>query len=174
VFHAEVGLVGQNGQPVEIGEVGDIVVRGSIMMKEYWRDPIRTEETIKNGWLHTGDLARMDEEGYFYLVDRAKDVYISGGENVYPAEVERVLREYTGIEDVAVVGVPDETWGEVGHAYIIKKEGSDICVEDIIFYCDGKLARYKWPKNVTFCEDFPRTSMGKVRKSLLIHYQRIR
>ena len=168
VFHAEVGLVGRNGKPVDIGEVGEIVVRGSIMMKEYWRDPVKTEETIKNGWLHTGDLACMDEEGYFYLVDRVKDVYISGGENVYPAEVERVLREYTGIEDVAVVGVPDETWGEVGHAYIIKKKWSDICAKDIISYCDGKLARYKWPKNVTFCEDFPRTSVGKVRKSLLI------
>ena len=169
VFHAEVSLVGRNGKSVETGEIGEIVVRGSIMMKEYWRDPIRTEETIRNGRLHTGDLARMDEDRCFYLVDRAKNVYISGGENVYPAEVERVLRECNGIGDVAVIGIPDETWGEVGHAYIIKKKESDISAEDIISYCDGRLARYKWPKDVTFCEEFPCTSVGKVRKSLLIH-----
>ncbi|RJR20742.1 MAG: long-chain fatty acid--CoA ligase, partial [Desulfobacteraceae bacterium] len=92
VFHAEVGIVDRQGRPVKPGEIGEIVVRGSIMMKEYWKDPVKTEETIKSGWLHTGDLARMDEDGFFYLVDRAKDMYISGGENVYPAEVEKVLR----------------------------------------------------------------------------------
>ncbi len=167
VFHAEVNLVDSEGHQVQPGEVGEILVRGSIMMKEYWQDPVRTEETIKNGWLHTGDLARMDEEGYFYLVDRARDMYISGGENVYPAEVERVLREHPDIEDVAVVGVPDETWGETGHAFVILKPGSCLCTEDLSQFCDGKLARYKWPKKTTFCKDFPCTSLGKVRKSLL-------
>lgn len=168
VFHAEVGLVGRDGRPVCPGEVGEIVVRGSIMMKEYWRDPVKTEETIKNGWLRTGDLARMDEDGYFYLVDRANDMYISGGENVYPAEVERVLREHPGIEDIAVVGIPDETWGEAGHAFVVQKEGAEICAQDVISYCEGRLARYKWPQKVTFCQDFPRTSMGKVHKALLL------
>lgn len=138
------------------------------MMKEYWRDPVKTEETIKNGWLRTGDLARMDEDGYFYLVDRANDMYISGGENVYPAEVERVLREHPGIEDIAVVGIPDETWGEAGHAFVVQKEGAEICAQDVISYCEGRLARYKWPQKVTFCQDFPRTSMGKVHKALLL------
>jgi fatty-acyl-CoA synthase len=167
VFHAEVGLVDHNGKGVASGEVGEIVVRGSIMMKEYWQDPVRTEETIKNGWLHTGDLARMDEEGYFYMVDRVKDMYISGGENVYPAEVERVLREHPGVEDIAVLGISEETWGEAGHAFVIKKPGVDLVAEDLISYCDGRLARYKWPKWVTFRQDFPRTSLGKVRKALL-------
>ena len=167
VFHAEVSLIDSDGRQVEPGEVGEIVVRGSIMMKEYWQDPGRTKETIKNGWLYTGDLARMDEEGYFYLVDRARDMYISGGENVYPAEVERVLRGHSDIEDVAVVGVPDETWGETGHAFIILKAGSRLSAEDLSQFCDGKLARFKWPKKVTFCRGFPCTSLGKVRKSLL-------
>ncbi|MFZ0448459.1 MAG: long-chain fatty acid--CoA ligase [Desulfatiglandaceae bacterium] len=168
VFHAEVELVDRSGRPVKPGDVGEIVVRGSIMMSEYWQDPVRTEETIRNGWLHTGDLARMDAEGYFYLVDRARDMYISGGENVYPAEVERVLREHPGVEDVAVVGISDETWGEAGHAFVIKKSGYTLLSEDVIRFCEGRLARYKWPRKTTFCPSFPRTSLGKVRKSLLV------
>jgi fatty-acyl-CoA synthase len=168
VFHAEVNLVDRQGRPVKPGEVGEIVVRGSIMMKEYWQDPVRTRETIRDGWLHTGDLARVDEEGYFYLVDRVKDMYISGGENVYPAEVERVLRQYPGVEDVAVIGVPDSRWGEAGHAFVIKKEGIDCPAEDLINFCKGRLARYKWPKKVTFTASFPCTSLGKVRKGLLV------
>lgn len=167
VFHAEVALVGKNGRQVKPGEVGEIVVRGSIMMKEYWQDPARTDETIRSGWLHTGDLARMDEDGYFYLVDRAKDMYISGGENVYPAEVEKVLREHPCIEDVAVIGMADEVWGEVGHAYVITKDGCTITTEEIASFCDGRLARFKHPKKITFCSEFPRTALGKVRKALL-------
>jgi fatty-acyl-CoA synthase len=168
VFHAEVAIVNKEGRPASPGEVGEIVVRGSIMMKEYWQDPVRTEETIKNGWLRTGDLARMDEEGYYYLVDRAKDMYISGGENVYPAEVERVLRKHPGIEEVAVVGVPDEDWGEVGHVFIICKPGAKLRAQDVTSFCDGRLARFKWPKRITFCDDLPRTALGKIRKTVLL------
>ena len=168
VFHAEVNIVDKNGRPVKPGDVGEIVVRGSIMMKEYWQDPVRTEETIRNGMLYTGDLARMDEDGYYFLVDRAKDMYITGGENVYPAEVERILREHPGIEGIAVVGLPDGKWGEVGHAFVIPKKGSDLSAEDIIGYCKERMAKFKCPKKVSFCEDFPRTALGKVRKRELI------
>ncbi len=168
VFHAEVGLFDRRGHPVKPGDVGEIVVRGSIMMKEYWQDPVRTEETIKNGWLYTGDLALMDEEGYFYLVDRTSDMYISGGENVYPSEVERVLKGHPGVEDIAVLGIPDEIWGEIGQAFVIPKAGSDYSEEDIISYCDGRLAKFKWPKKITYCKEFPRTSLGKIRKALLL------
>jgi len=168
VFHAEVGIVNREGQLVKSDEVGEIVVRGSIMMKEYWQDPVKTEETIKSGWLYTGDLAYMDNEGYFYLVDRARDMFISGGENVYPAEVERVLRKHPEIEEVVIAGITDETWGEVGHAFVIPKQGADLSEEDVISYCKGRLARYKWPKRVTFREDFPRTSLGKIRKPELL------
>ncbi|MDP6179745.1 MAG: AMP-binding protein [Desulfatiglandales bacterium] len=168
VFHGEVSLVDKEGRPVKPGEIGQLVVRGPVMMKEYWRDPIRTAETIKGGWLYTGDLAKMDEEGRFFLVDRAKDMYISGGENVYPAEVEQALSEHPGVEEAVVVGVPDETWGEAGQAFVIPKPESDISAEDLISYCDGRLARYKWPKKVVFCQNFPRTSLGKVIKSQLV------
>ncbi len=137
------------------------------MMKEYWQDPVRTEETIRNGWLYTGDLARRDEEGYFYLVDRAKDMYISGGENVYPAEIEKVLRQHPDIEEVAVVGVADREWGEVGHAFVKVKAGARLLPEAVLAFCEGRLARYKWPRHVSFVEEFPRTSLGKIRKALL-------
>jgi fatty-acyl-CoA synthase len=167
VFHAEVSLMGRDGKAVQPGDIGELVVKGSIMMKEYWRDPDKTDETIKNGFLHTGDLAYMDEDGYYYLVDRVDDMYISGGENVYPAEVESVLAGIDEIREVAVVGVPDDVWGEVGHAFIISKNGADLGPEDVVHYCQGRLAKYKWPKHITFRKDFPRTSLGKVRKDKL-------
>jgi fatty-acyl-CoA synthase len=143
------------------------VVRGSIMMKEYWQDPVQTEQIFSGGWLRTGDLALMDEDGYFYLIDRAKDMYISGGENVYPAEVERVLRDHPDVEDVAVIGEPEEKWGEVGHAFIIAREGASLNEEDVIAFCRTRLAAYKLPRKITFCASFPRTPLGKVRKFLL-------
>ncbi len=168
VFHAEVSILDDRGKRVEPGEIGEIVVRGSIMMKEYWQDPVKTEETIKNGYLHTGDLARIDEDGFFYLVGRAGDMYISGGENVYPAEVEKVLKLHPDIEDVAVVGISDELWGESGHAFVIPTLDSSLTEEAVLAMCHGKLAKYKWPKKVTFKKEFPRTSLGKVRKGELI------
>ncbi len=167
VFHADVRLVDRQGRPCEIGQVGEIVVRGSIMMTEYWQDPVKSEETIRGGWLHTGDLARVDEDGYFYLIDRKADLFISGGENVYPAEVERVLRNHPGIEDIAVVGFSDETWGEAGYAFVIPKPGNDLTAAEVIGFCEGRLARYKWPRRVIFKNDFPRTALGKVRKTAL-------
>jgi len=167
VFHAEVNIMDRNDEPVLPGEIGEIVVRGSIMMTEYWQDAERTRETIRNGWLHTGDLAYMDEDGYYYLVDRAKDMYISGGENVYPAQVEKILRSHPKIEDIAIIGIPDGKWGEVGHAYVIPKKGTNLSLDDILAFCDGQLARYKWPKKVSICTNFPRTTLGKVRKEKL-------
>ena len=135
------------------------------MMKEYWQDPVKTEETIKNGYLHTGDLARMDEDGFFYLVGRAGDMYITGGENVYPAEVEKTLKTHPEIEEVAVVGIFDEKWGETGHAFVIKKPGSSLSENEVIAICQGKLAKYKWPQKVTFKTQFSRTSLGKIKKA---------
>ena len=167
VFHADVRIIDSQGRPCPTGDVGEIVVRGSIMMTEYWQDPVKSEDTIRGGWLSTGDLARMDEDGYFYLVDRKSDMYISGGENIYPAEVERILREHPGIEDIAVVGVADQTWGEVGHAFVVPRQNHEITAEDVLGFCEGRLARYKWPKQVIFQTDFPRTALGKVRKTAL-------
>jgi fatty-acyl-CoA synthase len=168
VFHAEVSIMDEKGKMTKPGEIGEIVVRGSIMMKEYWQDLKKTEETVKNGYLHTGDLAYMDEDGFFFLAGRAGDMYISGGENVYPAEVEKVLKLLPEIEEAAVVGITDETWGESGHAFIIKSKESSLTQEDIINICHDKLAKYKWPKKVTFKSEFPRTSLGKIKKRDLI------
>lgn len=137
------------------------------MMKEYWQDPGQTEQILGGGWLRTGDLARMDDDGYFYLVDRAKDMYISGGENVYPAEIERVLREHPDIADAAVIGLLDETYGEVGQAFIIAESEAMLSEEDVLRFCRERLAGYKLPRKVTFCREFPRTPLGKVRKFLL-------
>ena len=167
VFHADVRIFNRQGRTCPPGEVGEIVVRGSIMMTEYWQDPVKTEETIRGGWLHTGDLARMDEDGYFYLIDRARDMFISGGENVYPAEIERVLRAHPAIEDVAVVGIPDETWGEIGCAFVIPAPGAKLTPADVAGYCEGQLARFKWPRKVLLVDNFPRTALGKVRKAIL-------
>ena len=168
VFHAEVSIMDEQGRFTKPGEIGEIVVRGSIMMKEYWQDPVKTEETIKNGVLHTGDLARKDEDGFFYLVGRAGDMYISGGENVYPAEVENVLKTHPDIEEVAIIGVSDQKWGETGHAFVIKKTDSSLNADDIYAICKGQLSKYKWPKKITFKTQFPRTPLGKVKKNDLI------
>jgi fatty-acyl-CoA synthase len=111
----------------------------------------------------------MDEDGYYFLVDRARDMYITGGENVYPAEVERILRQHPDVKDIAVAGIPDERWGEVGHAFVIGEKDSNLCAEDILSYCREHMAKFKCPRSVTFCEDFPRTSLGKVRKRELIN-----
>ena len=168
VFHAEVSILDRQGRRVEPGEIGEIVVRGSIMMKEYWQDPEQTDATIKNGYLHTGDLAYVDNEGYYYLVDRVDDMYISGGENVYPSEVEAVLRNMPGVEDVAVVGMPDDTWGMVGHAFILAKEKTlKIDLVAVQKYCQDSLARYKMPKRLSLVAELPRTALGKVRKAEL-------
>ncbi len=167
VFHAEVGIMDAAGRPAPFGQIGEIVVRGSIMMKEYWQDPVKTEETIKNGYLHTGDMAWMDEDGFFFLAGRAGDVYISGGENVYPAEIEKYLKTHPDIRDVAVRGEPHDTWGECGHAFIIAKPGAFLTESDVRAFCEGALARYKWPARISFCKSFPLTSLGKVRKAEL-------
>jgi len=167
VFHANVRLVDESDREVGSNEVGEIVVQGSVVMKEYWQNPEQTEKVLRSGFLRTGDLARRDEDGYFFLVDRAKDMYISGGENVYPAEVERVLRDHPDIVDAAVVGVPDETWGEVGHAFIIPARNARLSEEDIVAWCRSKLAGYKCPRLISFRDEFPRTALGKVRKFML-------
>lgn len=167
VFHAEVELMDKQGKPVLPRQPGEIVVRGSIMMNGYWQDPKKTKETIKDGWLHTGDLAYRDEDGYFFMLDRELDMYISGGENVYPAEIERILRGHPEIEEAAVIGVPDETWGQTGYSFVIRHIDSKLAEMDLLRYFDGKLARYKWPKKITFCNELPLTALGKIRKPVL-------
>ncbi len=167
VFHAEVELFDEDGGRVPPGEVGEIVVRGSVCMTEYWADPVQTERLMRGGWLRTGDLATRDGDGYFFLVDRAKDLYISGGENVYPAEVERVLEQHPLVREAAVVGRPDSRWGESGHAFVVAEPGAAPTLAELREFCQARIARYKCPDGLTLCERLPRTATGKVQKHVL-------
>jgi len=160
----EMRIVDAHGDDVSVGEVGEIVARSDRMMKGYWRMPEATAEAIEDGWLHTGDVGRMDEDGYIYLVDRKKDMIISGGENIYSREVEEVLYTHPAVLEAAVVGVPDEKWGEAVKAVVVLKEGAEATEEEIIDYCREHLASYKKPRSVEFRDALPKTGSGKIKK----------
>ena len=157
----------ETGEDLPQGEVGELAVKGPQVMKGYWNRPEETARALRDGWLHTGDMARMDEDGYFYIVDRKKDVIISGGYNIYPREVEEVLYEHPSILEAAVIGVPHEYKGEIVKAYVVLKEGSRLTEEEVIEFCRGRLAPYKLPKEVEFVKDLPKSMIGKIlRKEL--------
>ena len=165
VFNVEVRIVNEEGNEVLPGQVGEIVVRGANVMKGYWKMEKETEETLRGGWLHTGDLARMEEEGYLFLVDRKKDVIKSGGENIYSREVEEVIATHGAVKEVAVVGVPDERWGEAVKAMVVLREGAECSESEILEFCRGKLAAFKHPKSATFLPSLPKNIAGKVLKA---------
>lgn len=162
----EVRIVNDNGQDVAQGEVGELVVKGCGVMKEYYKNPEKTAETLKDGWLYTGDMARVDGEGFIYLVDRKKDVVITGGENIYPVEVEEVLHEHGKIYDVAVIGIPDERLGEIAAAVIDPKPGETLTEADINAFCQENLARHNRPRRIIF-DKVPRNPTGKIEKPKL-------
>jgi long-chain acyl-CoA synthetase len=144
------------------GEAGEIVARGDIVMKGYWDDPEATAETLRNGWLHTGDIGTFDEGGYLFLLDRAKDMIISGGNNVYPREVEEVIHEHPAVAEVVVIGIPDDYWGEAVHAVVIRTEGAKLEADELIAFCGESLAGYKKPKAVDFVAELPVSAYGKI------------
>lgn len=166
-FYIETRIVDNDRVDVPNGTPGELILRGPVMMDGYWNNPAATADTIRDGWLHTGDIVSRDDEGYFRIVDRKKDMYISGAENVYPAEIEHFLRTHPSIQEVAVIGVPDAKWGEVGMACIVLKPHSTLTAEQVIAYCDGQLARYKLPKHVRFLEALPKSDSGKILKRAL-------
>ncbi len=166
-LHNEVRIVDKKGQDVTPGDIGELWVKGPNITPGYWNRPDATAETITDGWLHTGDAARMDDDGFYYIVDRTKDMYISGGENVYPAEVENILYQLDDIVEAAVIGVPDDKWGEVGCAVIALKAGSGLADEEILSHCRTNLAAFKVPKRVEFTQALPRNATGKVLKRVL-------
>ena len=154
--------------PVDPGEVGEIVYRGPGVMSRYWRDEAATAEAFRGGWFHSGDLVRVDDEGFLYVVDRIKDMIISGGENIYCAEVENVIADHPKVVHVAVVGRPDEKWGEVPVAVIIPLDPTDPpTLPEIREFCDSRLARYKHPREVVIRSEYPRSGTGKILKSVL-------
>jgi long-chain acyl-CoA synthetase len=163
------GTVGRPLPDVEVRiDDGELLVRGrDVVMKGYFNRPEANAEAFRDGWFHTGDLARMDAEGYLYIVDRKKDMLVSGGYNVYSKEVEQVLGEHPDIADAAVVGVPDELYGEAVAAFVQARPGARLSAESVIEHCRGRLAGYKKPRHVVFVESLPRNSLGKVLKSEL-------
>jgi len=160
-------IVDETGSDVAVDQVGELWLRGPSITPGYWNQPELTREAFNNGWFKTGDAAARDADGFYYIVDRRKDMYISGGENVYPAEVEAVLREFEGICEAAVIGVPDERWGEVGRAYIVTNPGSSLDEERILSHCRQRLAGYKIPRKIVFSSAIPRTASGKILKTEL-------
>ncbi|MBS24514.1 MAG: 2-succinylbenzoyl-CoA synthetase [Gammaproteobacteria bacterium] len=163
-FHTEGRVVDENGNDCSPGEQGEVWVKGKHLMLEYWNRPDATAETItSDGWLRTGDVAVIDKDGFIYIQDRIKDMIISGGENVYPAEIENIILAHEGVAEVAVIGQPSEKWGESPFAIVVRKEES-VSEEDILHHCDGKLARFKLPKGVAFIDVIPRNANGKVLK----------
>lgn len=166
-FYIEAKVVDDDGNEVPTGEIGELILRGPVCTPGYWRNPEATSQTIRNGWLYTGDLVRCDEEGYFYVAGRKKDMFISGGENVYPVEVERFLSTHPAVREVAVIGVPDPKWGEVGKAYVALKAGASLTADELIAFCHGNLAKYKVPKLVEFLPELPKSDSGKILKRKL-------
>jgi len=166
-FHSEARIVDEKGHDVVRGEIGELLLRGGHVCSGYWRNSEATAAALCDGWFYTGDLARQDKDGYYYIAGRAKDMIISGGENIYPAEVEAVLHEHPAISSVALIGLPDPKWGEQPVAVVIVYKHSDVSAGEIIEFCSGKLARYKIPKQVFFVEEFPLLASGKVYKRVL-------
>jgi long-chain acyl-CoA synthetase len=160
----EMRVVDENDEPVAQGEVGEIVIRGHNIMKGYWQRPEATAEAMRGGWFHSGDMARTDEDGYFYIVDRKKDLIIRGGYNVYPREVEEVLYEHPKIREAAVVGVPHDEWGEEIGAAVVLHESEELVPEEVSAYVKERIAAYKYPRLVWFLDELPKGPTGKILK----------
>ncbi|HET9891145.1 MAG TPA: long-chain fatty acid--CoA ligase [Mycobacterium sp.] len=169
-FFTDVRVVHPDLTDVAPGEVGEVIIQGPNVMTGYWQRPDATRAAFYDGgWFRSGDAATVDLDGYVTIVDRFKDMYISGGENVYPAEVEQVIYQHPAVADCAVIGVPDRRWGEVGHAVVVPREGATVTADDILAFLTGRLAKYKIPKTVAFVDALPSNGTGKVLKSRLRH-----
>jgi long-chain acyl-CoA synthetase len=164
IMGVEARIVDSDDKEVAPGTVGEIVARGPNVMVGYWKLPQETEETLRGGWLHTGDLGYMDEDGYIFLVDRRKDMIVSGGENVFSVEVENVLYQHPAILETAVIGIPSQQWGEAVHAVVVLKPGQTATEQEIIDFCRKEIAGYKVPRSIEFAEALPKSGAGKILK----------
>ena len=160
----EVRIVDREDREVSVGEVGEVVTRSDVVMKGYWRNPEATSKALRNGWLHTGDVGRIDEDGYVFLMDRSKDMIISGGENIYPREVEEVIARHPAVREVVVIGIPDPQWGEAIKAVVSLREDCSVTADQLIAFCKDHIASYKKPKSVDFVDELPKNSYGKLLK----------
>jgi long-chain acyl-CoA synthetase len=166
----EVRIADDRGKPVAEGAEGEILIRGPNVMKGYFNHPEETARAMAGGWLHSGDMGRVDAEGYLYVVDRIKDMIISGGLNIYPAEVENVLYRHDFVEECAVAGLPHEEYGEAVAAFVQLKPGREVVESELIKFCKKQMASYKAPRKIVFVKDFPRTPQGKLLKRELRKY----
>jgi long-chain acyl-CoA synthetase len=168
VPHINLAIANDDGKQLGRGTVGEVVVSGARVMREYWKKPKHTADALRNGWYHTGDMGYVDAQGRLFIVDRKKDMIISGGENVYSVEIESLLSTHPAVLEVAVIGVPDESWGEAVKAIVVLKDGAATSAEELIGFCRGKIAGYKLPKSVDFSkEQLPKTGPGKIAKRRL-------
>ena len=163
----EVHVADHNERTLPVGEIGEILVRGDSVMRGYWEDPEATARTLRGGWLHTGDVGDLDEEGFLTLKDRSKDVIISGGANIYPREIEEVLAEHPAVAEVSVIGRPDREWGEVVVAYVVARGDDAVRAEELDAVCLERVARFKRPKDYRFVAELPKNDYGKVLKTAL-------
>jgi acyl-CoA synthetase (AMP-forming)/AMP-acid ligase II len=163
----EVRVVDEHDVPVPPGVTGEIVARGPTVMRAYWNRPAETADALRGGWMHTGDIGRLDADGYLYVLDRSKDVICSGGENIYPRAIEAVLYTHPAVAEAAVIGVPDEQWGETVKAFIVLRRDAAAAPEQIIEFCQGRLTRFQRPRSVEFVDALPRNASGKVLKHVL-------
>jgi long-chain acyl-CoA synthetase len=161
----EVRVVDASGKEVKPGEIGEIVARGPNIMLGYWKLPEASAAALEGGWMHTGDLATIDDENFIFIVDRKKDMIITGGENVFSTEVEDILYMHPAILEAAVIGVPDEKWGEAVKAVVVLKDGQQAAESDIIEFCRANIAHYKSPRSVDFATSLPKTGSGKIQKA---------
>jgi fatty-acyl-CoA synthase len=164
IFHSEMRLIDENGTAVPIGVTGELLIKGPHVTTGYWKNPQATAQSLVDGWFHTGDMARMDEDGFFTIVGRFKDMIISGGENVYAAEVEATFREHEAVAEAALIGQPDDKWGEIGLMITVLKPGRSATATELQDFCRQRLARYKVPKAVIFVDALPYSPYGKVEK----------
>ncbi|MCA1960743.1 MAG: AMP-binding protein, partial [Desulfomonile sp.] len=162
----QVRVVDELGADLAPGEIGEIVVRGNTMV-EYWRRPDETKDAVRVGWTHTGDMGYYDKHGYLYIADRKKDMIISGGENVYPREVEEVLYQHPAVKEAAVIGLPDPYWVERVHAVVVPVEPETVSAQELIAFCKSRIAGYKTPKTIEFVDSLPKSPAGKVLKRKL-------
>ncbi|MEN9751173.1 MAG: hypothetical protein RLZZ600_220, partial [Actinomycetota bacterium] len=165
-FFVDVRVVRDDFTDADTGEIGEILIRGNNVITEYWNRPEASRDSFVDGdWFRSGDMGYFDEDGFLFIADRLKDMIISGGENIYPAEIEQLIVELEHISGVALIGVPDEKWGEAPWAIVTVRPGTTTSLEEIRAHLDGRVARYKIPKNVIVVDEFPRTGSGKIRKA---------
>jgi len=163
----EVKVVDESGEEVPVGEKGELIYRGHNVMKGYYNKPDANAKTIRNGWLHSGDVAVKDEDGFFYIVDRTKDMIIRGGLNVYPREVEDVIMKHEAVSLVAVIGVPNDQYGEEIKACVVLKEGMSVSDSDLMAWTKERIAAYKYPREIQFLDALPQSATGKILKKVL-------